>query len=247
MISTEDSIIIQQETSAYNFIDCLEMLNGNFMLFYQIKPEFNKKTKGEIDYLIILTQKLTVTQKLNEIFNFKSHQDLRDIVANNYSVIEDKCDIAFKIGLSRRDVFLELWNKSGKTEVDDFNFLLDTLDYDTIKAEIEKKLKKSSMLFREVYKLEQSCIEMLQKDVFGTKCSEKSLKNYMTSHFLIRKLEFFRDKNTVLQGLRGTQDDENKKFTIDIQQYFNCVNLELKSNFLELAFKLCFEDKEVSD
>lgn len=48
------------------------MLNGNFVLFYQIKPQYNKKTKGEIDYLFTVTQKLTVSQKLDEIFTFKS-------------------------------------------------------------------------------------------------------------------------------------------------------------------------------
>jgi hypothetical protein len=41
--------------------------------------------------------------------------------------------MAFKIGLNRKEVFLELWNKSGKSTVDDFKFLLDTLDYETIK------------------------------------------------------------------------------------------------------------------
>lgn len=46
-------------------MNCLEMLNGNFILFYQIKPQYNKKTKGEIDYLFTVTQKLTVSQKLN--------------------------------------------------------------------------------------------------------------------------------------------------------------------------------------
>ena len=55
------------------------MFHGNFLLFYHIKPEFNKKTKGEIDYIITATQKLTVSQKLNEIFNFKSPEHLRQM------------------------------------------------------------------------------------------------------------------------------------------------------------------------
>ena len=60
-------------------------------------------------------------------------EQLREISRDNYGLIEEKCDIAHKIGLSRRDIFLELWNKSGKSEVDDYKFLLDTLDYETIK------------------------------------------------------------------------------------------------------------------
>ena len=114
IIKSEDSIQMQYQ-EAYKFVNCLEMFNGNFLLFYQIRPQNNRKTKGEIDYLITTTQKLTVSQKLNEIFNFRSPQHLRAMAINRYEEIESKCDIAFKIGLSRKDVFLELWNRSGKT------------------------------------------------------------------------------------------------------------------------------------
>lgn len=61
--------------------------------------------------------------------------------------------MAFKIGLSRKQVYLELWNKSNKKQISDYKFLLDTMDYETIKDEIEKKLKKASMPFNEVYKI----------------------------------------------------------------------------------------------
>lgn len=53
-----------------------------------------------------------------------------------------------KMGLEKKDIYLRLWNNSSKTEVEDFKLLLDTLDYDTIKIEIEKKLKKNSMSYR---------------------------------------------------------------------------------------------------
>lgn len=133
------------------------MLNGNFVLFFQVKPEFNRKTKGEIDYLITVTQKLTIAEKLSQIFTFKSARELRKVAKRNYGLIEEKCDIAFKIGLSRKQVYLELWMRSAKATISDYKFLLDTMDYETIKQEIEKKLKKNSMQFRQVYKLEQSC------------------------------------------------------------------------------------------
>jgi len=48
--------------------------------------------------------------------------------------IEEKADMANKMGLKRKDIYLRLWNNSNKSSVDDFNLLLDTLDYDTIKA-----------------------------------------------------------------------------------------------------------------
>ena len=44
--------------------------------------------------------------------------------------------MAFKIGLNRKQVYLQLWNKSNKKEISDYKFLLDTMDYDTIKEEI---------------------------------------------------------------------------------------------------------------
>jgi hypothetical protein len=75
---------------------------------------------------------------------------LKDI---SLGIIEEKVDMARKIGLTRTEIYLELWNKTNKHEIEEFQFLLGTLDYETIKKEIEKKMKKSSMLFREVYKI----------------------------------------------------------------------------------------------
>lgn len=62
---------------------------------------------------------------------------------------------------------MRLWNNSGKKDLEDFKLLLDTLDYDTIRAEIEKKLKKNSMNYRQVLLIEQGCQAMLATNVFG--------------------------------------------------------------------------------
>lgn len=59
-----DSIEINKDRR-YSFFDCLEMFNGNFVLFFQVKPEHNNKLKGEIDYMITVTQKLSIQEKLN--------------------------------------------------------------------------------------------------------------------------------------------------------------------------------------
>ena len=40
------------------------------------------------------------------------------------------------MGLERKEIYLRLWSHSNKNSVEDFKLLLDTLDYDTIKAEI---------------------------------------------------------------------------------------------------------------
>jgi len=54
------------------------------------------------------------------------------------------------MGLSRKEIYLRLWNNSEKNSVEDFKILLDTFDYEIIKLEIEKKLKKNSMNFRQI-------------------------------------------------------------------------------------------------
>lgn len=58
---------------------------------------------------------------------------MKYIAENSFERIQEKCDMAFKIGLNRRQVYLELWNKSNKKEIQDYKFLLDTMDYETIK------------------------------------------------------------------------------------------------------------------
>lgn len=136
--------------------------------------------------------------------------------------------MAFKIGLSRKQIYLQLWNKSAKKDITDYKFLLDTMDYDTVKAEIEKKLKKASMSFNEVFKIEQACFEMLRADLFSnSNCGEKAIRDYLISHFLLRKLTYFR--NTHLNNpayTRATPDDpDTRVFVIDIQQYVQTVKL----------------------
>lgn len=46
---------------------------------------------------------------------------------------------------------------------------MDTNDYETVKTEIDKKLKKKSMSYREVFLIEQGCLSMLCINVFGDK------------------------------------------------------------------------------
>lgn len=71
-----------------------------------------------------------------------------DVAKEEFVHIEERADMANKMGLERKEIYLRLWNNSNKNQVEDYNLLLDTLHYDTIKAEIEKKLKKNSMSFR---------------------------------------------------------------------------------------------------
>jgi hypothetical protein len=56
--------------------------------------------------LVTVTQKLSVQEKLNEIFAFRSPQELKEMTMNDLARIQEKCDMAFKIGLSRKQVYL---------------------------------------------------------------------------------------------------------------------------------------------
>lgn len=50
------------------------------------------------------------------------------------------------------------------------------------------------MLFNEVYKIEQSCFDMLaEKMESETECTQEVIRNFISSHFLLRKLALFRD------------------------------------------------------
>ena len=76
------------------------------------------------------------------------------------------------MGLSNKEIFLELWNKTSRSKPEDYRLLLATKDYKTIKKEIERKLKKNSMSFKEVYNIEIQCFEMLRENLFSPHCTE---------------------------------------------------------------------------
>lgn len=73
--------------------------------------------------------------------------------------------------------------------MEEFKLLLDTLDYATIREEITLKLKKRSMQWVEVHKMEQGCLGMLEEVHFGVSgFSAEGFRNYLVSHLLVRKL-----------------------------------------------------------
>lgn len=46
------------------------MIDRNFAVFYQILPNCNKRTKGEITYCFAITRHVTIQDKVREIFMF---------------------------------------------------------------------------------------------------------------------------------------------------------------------------------
>ena len=62
------------------------------------------------------------------------------------------------MGMNAKEIYIELWNRSDRNSDADFELLINTRDYDAIQTEIVKKLKKSSISFVKVHKIESDCL-----------------------------------------------------------------------------------------
>jgi hypothetical protein len=159
------------------------------------------------------------------------------------------CDLVGKMGVSRRDAYLRVWRQSRKEQVEEFKLLLDTLDYATIREEIQLKLRKKAMLFNEVHKVEAGCLGMLAQSLFGPRHTQDDLKNYLVSHFLLRKLELLRDLRLHARrsGKGRAEEGERKdKLFIDIQDYSSVVQMDVRGYLLELVDSLVKHRKDVA-
>ena len=58
----------------------------------------------------------------------------KEISRLEQEVLLSKYDMAQKMGLSHREIYPEIWNKSSKSIVDGYNFLLATNHYKTVRA-----------------------------------------------------------------------------------------------------------------
>jgi hypothetical protein len=85
-----------------------------------------------VPYLLAFTRFISVENKAAKLFGFEG----RDLAVVEMKEIEEKVDAAKKMGLGVREIYLDLWNRTKKRTVQDFCFLLDTLDYETISKEI---------------------------------------------------------------------------------------------------------------
>ena len=56
-----------------------------------------------------------------------------------------------------------------------------------------RKLKKKAMSFKVIQGIEEASFLMLEEKVFGTSCTEEAIMEYISSHFLKRKLAMFKD------------------------------------------------------
>lgn len=106
------------------------------------------------------------------------------------------------------------------------------------------------MLWREVYKIEQSCFDMIRENLFSSRCNEEVVEEYLTSHFLLRKLELYRDVAIATRAKLkkdGDSEEENTELKIDIQNYKLYSKADIKNFFLQLIHEYCCEDNKKDD
>ncbi len=152
-----DSILINRQPN-YQYFRIIPLQEDNYALFYQITPANNRRAAGEVLYNFMISQNISIQEKISRLFDFTPEQL---IDASQMDAIVERCDMARKMGLSEKQICLNLWEKTKKEDPEEIKFLLDTKDYETISKEIEKKLKKSSMKYKDVSKIEQACLNML--------------------------------------------------------------------------------------
>lgn len=126
---------------------------------------------------------------MNILFPLNTGEDLRI----DDPQLLDKCDMAEKMGFTTREIYLQLWNRSLQSRKEDYSILIATKDYSTIIKEIIRKLRKSSMNFKEIQNIEEACFVMLAEKVHSPACTEEAVMDYISSHFFRRKLEMFKD------------------------------------------------------
>lgn len=50
------------------FLNVIEVFNKNLVIVFQIKPKMNRKTGGEVNYWLALTQPISLKEKIDILF-----------------------------------------------------------------------------------------------------------------------------------------------------------------------------------
>lgn len=107
----------------------LPIFEANFALFYEKKSK--NTTRGEVFYSFMMSYTVKLQEKINRILHSEALLSDLDEVK-----LERKCDILRKIGLKDEEIYLQIWKRSSQSLVVDYQYLLSTRHYKTIKAEI---------------------------------------------------------------------------------------------------------------
>jgi hypothetical protein len=76
---------------------------------------------------------MSYTVKLQEKINRILHSDI-PLSEMDEAKMEIKCDILRKIGLKDEEIYLQIWKRSSQSLVVDYQYLLSTRHYKTIKT-----------------------------------------------------------------------------------------------------------------
>jgi hypothetical protein len=67
ILESTDSIWSKMHDEDYVFLEVLEMLNDNIVVFYQVSDDKNNSSSGEIKYAFNVTQKVKLEDKIKRI------------------------------------------------------------------------------------------------------------------------------------------------------------------------------------
>jgi hypothetical protein len=70
IVTPVDSLEVLDKPQLGEFFGVINVLNGNFAIFYQSIPKTNMFTKGEISYWFVISQNIPIDQKIRQIFNY---------------------------------------------------------------------------------------------------------------------------------------------------------------------------------
>lgn len=148
--------------SSGKLLSILNLGQDRFAFFFETAASRSSSSNPNITYRFAVTQPVNMKAKIDRIY--PSPQDISKFTLEE---LYEKSHIAEKMGLSKRDAFLELWMRSSKSSIIDFQILLSTRDFPTIEGQIEHKLKRQSMSVRELLKIYGECLGMLHDRVYN--------------------------------------------------------------------------------
>lgn len=177
-----DSIQLQHPGPQWSLLRLLPVLDHNYVLFYE---QAGGKQGGSMLYSFVMSYTVDMAVKVEKVLESKAREGEED-------EIESKAEVLRKMGMGEREIYLQFWQKSSQSTLQDYQLLLATDHYPTIKQQIENKMRKQSMSFKEVYKVEEACLNLLQPRVLSEQCTEELLRDYLTCFLLMRKLKLYK-------------------------------------------------------
>ena len=99
VLRSVDSIELQKYPENAFFIAVLQSFD-NFAIFFEDSDKKSRQTKGEISYYFEVSQTTSVKMKIKSIFDSLGFGEI------NPQLIEEKYNMALKMGLSEKEIYL---------------------------------------------------------------------------------------------------------------------------------------------